>query len=93
MHHQRAMPVYLRVASAGSAESIILCGVVHAYVTQKLVKSNKIKSFNQCPKHNVQTLFQQIQMQYDNHSDICYSFSQIPSTNYILTLIKPFSFI
>jgi hypothetical protein len=28
-------------------------GVVHAYVDQKLLKSNKIKSFNQCPKHRV----------------------------------------
>ncbi len=28
-------------------------GVVHAYVDQKLLKSNKIKSFNQRPKHRV----------------------------------------
>ncbi len=35
-----------------------LCnGVVHACVDQKLVKSNKITSFNQCPKNRVQTLF------------------------------------
>ncbi len=26
-------------------------GVVHAYVDQKLLKSNKIKNFNQRPKH------------------------------------------
>jgi hypothetical protein len=32
-------------------------GVVHTYVDQKLVKSNKITSFNLCPKHRVQTLF------------------------------------
>jgi hypothetical protein len=32
-------------------------GVVHTYVDQKLVKSNKITSFNRCPKHRVQTLF------------------------------------
>ncbi len=32
----------------------LLClGVVHAYVVQKLVKSNKITSFNQCPKHRI----------------------------------------
>jgi hypothetical protein len=28
-------------------------GVVHAYVDQKLVKSNKITSFNRCPKHRI----------------------------------------
>jgi hypothetical protein len=28
-------------------------GVVHAYMDQKLLKSNKIKSFNRCPKHRI----------------------------------------
>jgi hypothetical protein len=31
--------------------------VVHTYVDQKLLKSNKIESFNRLPKHRVQTLF------------------------------------
>ncbi len=28
-------------------------GVVHAYVDQKLLKSNKIKNFNWCLKHRI----------------------------------------
>ncbi len=35
----------------------VAVGVVHASVDQKLVKSNKITGFNQCPKNRVQTLF------------------------------------
>ncbi len=41
----------------------IYWGVVHAYVDQKLLTSNKIKSFNQWPKHRVWTVFWQIQIQ------------------------------
>ncbi len=39
------------------------------------------------------TLFQWVQMQYNNHSSISYSVRETPPTNYILTFIKPFSFI
>ncbi len=39
------------------------------------------------------TLFQPVQTQYNNHSSISYSVWVTPPTNYILTLIEPFSFV
>jgi hypothetical protein len=70
-----------------------MMGVVHAKVDQKLVKSNKIASFNQCPKDDFWTQFLRIQMQFSDHFSICYSVSITLPKNHILILIKPFSFV
>jgi hypothetical protein len=39
------------------------------------------------------TLHLEIHTQYRNHSSICYSYNLTPPTNYILTLVQPFSFV
>jgi hypothetical protein len=44
--------------------SVLVWGVVHTFVHQKLVKSSKITSFNQCPEYEFQTLYLRIQTHY-----------------------------
>ncbi len=44
-------------------------------------------------EYEFQTLQLRIQTQSQNHSSKCYSSSLTPPTNYILTLVKPFSFV
>jgi hypothetical protein len=63
LNHKRKEIIYTKVVCEiqegkdNKNHTRITVGVVHAYVDQKLVKSNKITSFNQCPKNRVQTLF------------------------------------
>jgi hypothetical protein len=67
-------------------------GMVQANVGQKLVKSNILQDFLMTDDEFL-TLHLKIPMQYINHSSICYSATLTPPTNYILTLVKPFSFV
>jgi hypothetical protein len=73
-------------------QSLSTTGMVHVWVGQKLKKIH-FKEFFDVPKVELRTLFQQVQMQYSNHSSVSYSVMLIPPTNYILTFIKPFSFV
>ncbi len=52
-------------------------GAVHAYVDQKLVKSNKLRVLIEDRNMGLDTLHR-VQMQYGNHSSILYSVSQTP---------------
>jgi hypothetical protein len=70
-----------------------IVGMVHARVGQKLVKNHILQVFL-CPEVELWTLFQRVQTQYPNYSSISYySVMVTPPTNYILTFIKPFSFV
>jgi hypothetical protein len=66
--------------------------MVHAWVGQKLLKNTFLSVF-WCTEVELRTLFQRVQMQYCNHSSISYSVMVTPPTSYILTFIKPFSFV
>jgi hypothetical protein len=71
-------------------------GVVHAYVDQKLLKSNKIMSFNRQPKH----VSEHCSNEYKRNSITTLAIAILsvgpPPINYILTLVKtlvkPFCF-
>ncbi len=67
-------------------------GMVQANVGQKLVKSNLLQVFLMTDD-KFWTLHLEIQMKYRIHLSICYSASLTLPTNYMLTLVKPFSFV
>ncbi len=69
-------------------------GMVHAYVGQKLLKSNKITSFLRWPIVSSEHCIYEYKC---NSKTLCPYVILIiwppPPTNYILTLVKPFSFV
>ncbi len=67
-------------------------GMVQANVGQKLVKSNILQVFLMS-NDKFLTLHLENPMQYRNHPSICYSANLNHPTNYIVTLVKPFSFV
>ncbi len=67
----------------------LIFGVVHAWVGQKRLKSNILRRFGDRDRN----IAFKIQMQCQYRSSICYSYNVTPPTNYIPTLVKPFSFV
>jgi hypothetical protein len=93
------------ILSAGGAESMMLSacaesmdtlsagGMVQANVGQKLVKRNKITCFHLCPMLSSGHCSNEYTRNMTTTPRYVILITIPPQTNYILTLVKPFSFV